>query len=463
MASFTNPVMGMGPSFLIIMTVAVSLGFGFQAMDPVTLKLHRQKIPLHNTGGIVQHKSAYHGKILVGGPEPQVFDMVFDTGSGHVVIPSSLCRTDTCKKHRRFQSRASQTVKDINVDGTVIDAWDARDQIAVAFGSGELNGIFMRDWICLGTSGAKAAATAVKPSEVTLGTVMLQQSTRVYGNVTIVAEKDARVGQPGCVNMGFVAAIAMSDDPFDSFEFDGVMGLGLPSLSEAPMYNFLAEAASKGAWSKGVTSHTFSLFLATSEDEDSEITFAGYRPERFRDGANISWCAASDAQHGHWQVDVRSIRAGGVRTPFCDDGTCRAVIDTGTSLLGIPSQLGPHIFRHLRHRSRIRGFCKGPGPKLEIEFDTVTLELEPADFARPEFVPDLNNSIVTQNSTDYWNSFECVPMLMHMDLPSPLSPKTLILGEPVLQKYYTVFDASKPQIGFVQARHTAPRKATFTV
>ena len=40
----------------------------------------------------------------------------------------------------------------------------------------------------------------------------------------------------------------------------------------------------------------------------------------------------------------------------------------------------------------------------------------------------LNNQMVIQS----WDSQ--VPMVMHIDLPPPLHPRTLILGEPVLQR-----------------------------
>jgi len=377
------------------------------------------------------------------------------------VIPSSMCKTRSCKKHRRFKSKASLSARDIDLDGTVINAWDARDQIKVAFGTGEIGGIFMTDWICLGSSGVGAKAATAKSTQ---GSVMLQQSSGVVGNVTIAAEEGDVAARPGCISTGFVAAISMTDDPFDALDFDGIIGLGLPSLSETPKYNFLAEAASRGAWSKGETSHMFSVFLATSEHEDSEISFAGYRPERFRPGANISWCAARDAETGYWQVDVRSLRANGVRLPFCDDGTCRAIVDTGTSLLAIPTALGPQLVRSLRHRSAVRGSCAGPGPQLEIELDSTTLVLDPVDFARPEFVPDPNADLnITKHGANYLKMFNCVPMVMHIDLPSPLSPKTLILSEAVFQKYYTIFDASRPRIGFVPARHAAPRKTTIAV
>merc|ERR1719223_408631 len=47
----------------------------------------------------------------------------------------------------------------------------------------------------------------------------------------------------------------------------------------------------------------------------------------------------------------------------------------------------------------------------------------------------------------------CMPMLMHIDLPEPLHPRTLILGEPVLQRYYTTFDSGAKRVGFGLARH----------
>jgi len=49
----------------------------------------------------------------------------------------------------------------------------------------------------------------------------------------------------------------------------------------------------------------------------------------------------------------------------------------------------------------------------------------------------------------------CKPMLMSMDLPEPIGPKLFVLGEPVLRKYYTVYDAdlNHPRIGFSKAMH----------
>jgi len=81
--------------------------------------------------------------------------------------------------------------------------------------------------------------------------------------------------------------------------------------------------------------------------------------------------------------------------------------------------------------------------------------LGPTDIARPDFVQVSQK----QEAGTEDGQTPCMPMVMFMDLPKPFSPKTLVLGEPVLQKYYTVFDALTPQIGFAAARHVQPKRA----
>merc|ERR1719197_2100707 len=78
----------------------------------------------------------------------------------------------------------------------------------------------------------------------------------------------------GCVDLRLVATTEMSQDPFSSFEFDGVLGLGLKGLSQTPEFNFLDFAAATGAWKPFPGfERTFAVFLAISDEEQSEITF----------------------------------------------------------------------------------------------------------------------------------------------------------------------------------------------
>jgi hypothetical protein len=260
-----------------------------------------------------------------------------------------------------------------------------------------------------------------------------------------------------------VAATEMSEDPFNSFDFDGVLGMGLSGLSQTSEFNFLEAAAAGGAWEPMPgAEHTFAIFLAKSDEEQSEITFGGWQLSHLRSGEDLSWVQAQDPALGYWQIDVFGITVNGVKIDFCDNG-CRAVVDTGTSLLGVPSTLGHDLADALRHEAAADGSCDGPGPTLEFHLGNFTILLDPADYARPEFAgtaallaaatlpkPAVSSSGAFSNSTQL-----CVPMLMHIDLPEPLSPRTIILGEPVLQRYYTAFDAGAKRIGFATARHGA--------
>merc|ERR1719469_1603998 len=42
----------------------------------------------------------------------------------------------------------------------------------------------------------------------------------------------------------------------------------------------------------------------------------------------------------------------------------------------------------------------------------------------------------------------CSPRFMPVRLPAPVGPKLFILGEPVLQRYYTVYDWANHRVGF---------------
>merc|ERR1719221_1724510 len=51
--------------------------------------------------GQAMHKMAYFGLVEVGTPR-QAFSVVFDTGSGNLIVPGSDCLSEACVTHRRF-------------------------------------------------------------------------------------------------------------------------------------------------------------------------------------------------------------------------------------------------------------------------------------------------------------------------------------------------------------------------
>jgi hypothetical protein len=348
---------------------------------------------------------------------------------------------------------------DIDSDGSTVYPGRPRDQISVYYGTGEITGVFVRDHICLGHRDRDAMQAA--SASIQAASLLQTMETVIKANTSgqLIEDDDVPQGntpEHGCLMVQLVAATAMSEDPFASFIFDGVLGLGLPGLSQTPFFNFFDVAAESGAWTSTTSEfqRSFSVFLG-EENEKSFITFGGYRPENLHADAKTHWHHVEDHDQGYWQIAIRRIYANGKPLDYCDDGTCRGIVDTGTSLIAVPSNLGPILVDLLRVDVKKKYRCHVHSPSLDIELsNNEFLKLEPADIHRPENIEEDDDSMAANRSEELE---PCVPMVMHMDLPEPLPAKTLILGEPVLVKYYTAFnmDREAPRVGFALAKHSS--------
>lgn len=399
-----------------------------------TIAIDRLRDPNARMG----ERNAYYGTIHTGSPR-QSFTVVFDTGSGHLILPSMYCHSDTCRAHRRYHRSASSTAKDIDWNGTMVVPGQARDQITVAFGTGEITGVFVEDIVCL-----DGAASKSRPLDIN------DDKFAVASNGEL---------RPGCMKLRMIAATAMSEEPFGTFAFDGVLGLGLSGISQAPEFNFMHVLSSSMRGQGRQVLDVFAVFLGDHADESSDITLGGWADGHL--GEDLSWTPVQHPEMGHWLVGIRSLRIGNELLDFCQND-CKAAVDTGTSLLAVPYEAFPELYEGLRHEAPLSGRCEGPGPLLHIEFDTFTLTLGPQEYAQatPQNgyqQPHLYDHREVSNSRKTRPDMFCRPMLMSMEMPEPLGPKLFILGEPVLRKYYTVYDAGQKRVGFGRAQHTPPR------
>lgn len=403
----------------------------------ITLNLTRQQMAIQKSGGVMLYKSAYWGTLHVGSPA-QPFRVVFDTGSGHVILPSSYCHSDTCRNKQRYKRSKSTSAVDIDFDGSVVEPGQPRDQITVSFGTGDVTGVFVEERVCLSEAVSAAGGAGGKGD--------------AYATKESFADSEA-----GCMKMRVIAATAMSEEPFRSFEFDGVLGLSLAGLSQAPEFNFMGMVSQAVKSWGGKQPETFSVFLTEHPEENSQLSLGGWDKNHFV--GDLSWTPVHDPEQGHWMVRIKSLRVDGELVRFCDDGTCRGVVDTGTSLLSVPTALFPEVYQLLRHEPNgATGRCHGPGPNFEIELENgFVVTMAPRDYARVE------QGVVVGKRKQKWGKqlfsappSYCKPMLMTMDLPEPVGPKILILGEPVLRKYFTVYDAETARVGIALARHLGP-------
>jgi len=246
------------------------------------------------TGGSTAHRSAqaseYYGQVSVGSP-PQTFLVVFDTGSGNLLLPSKECTDEACTGHKRYDAALSATAMQVayaDQPKTPVAADGTRDIVTITFGTGEMSGVYVRDNICLGQNGI-------------------------------------------CCKADFVAATDESDEPFSLVPFDGIFGLSLPQMAEGPAFSILDELAGAGVLKEPL----FSVFFG-NDGEESQITFGEVKKELM--ASELFWAPVTTP--GYWQVEMREVFLGKEKLGLCSgESHCQVAVDTGTSLLAAPSDV----------------------------------------------------------------------------------------------------------------------------
>ncbi|CAK0837944.1 unnamed protein product, partial [Prorocentrum cordatum] len=223
----------------------------------------------------VVHKTAYWGQMSLGTP-PQPFKVIFDTGSGNLIVPSNTCKDPGCAPHRKYDPHATST-------GASITNEKNEGSSEITFGTGQIAGDFYKDRLC--------------------------------------------IGEALCFDSNFIAADQMSAEPFQEIPFDGIMGLGFKDLSMGAGFNIVDDLEAKGG-----VGGVFSFFV--SDGDDSEVTFGGYRPERL--ASDIIWAPVK--VESWWQVEIDDITFNDLPQNLCH-GACQVAVDTGTSMLAGPSDL----------------------------------------------------------------------------------------------------------------------------
>lgn len=256
---------------------------------PLSLAQMRMRMRMRRRAGTQSevHASEYYGKITVGTP-PQEFTVVFDTGSGNLLLPSKQCKDEACTTHKRFDAGASKTAIDVGFadspDERVVKGGD-RDVVTITFGTGEISGVFVKDRICVGHI---------------------------------------------CTHGNFVAATEESDEPFSLVPFDGILGLGLQQMSEGPHFNIFDCMIRD----RVLKSNLFAVFFGGTDTEPSEISFGEYKKSRM--ASDIFWVPVSNP--GYWQVGMHDITIANKNLNLCK-GNCQVAVDTGTSLMAGPTDI----------------------------------------------------------------------------------------------------------------------------
>lgn len=419
---------------------------------PIVIPLRRTSVPIYRNGKVAAHKTSYSGLISVGEPA-QGFRVVFDTGSGNVIVPSVGCHNETCLLHRRYDLSQSRTGAAVNVDGSLVPQDELCDQATIGFGTGNIMGEFARDKVCL------SADT--------------------------------------CLESTVIMAVEMTTQPFKSFDFDGIFGLALDSLALSPDFSFFKRLADSGQGAE----LKFGVYLSDQRTTvSSEIALGGYSQKRLL--TPLQWVPVIEKELGHWTVEVTAVRIGNQTLSMCSaDSPCKGVVDTGTSHLGIPGSFHGAISSALRVGAGDAEDCRDvEAPTLELVLNGVTISLTPENYMRalplasgvtvgsqrgvsldpPDAgqkapsaaistsvekapVETMSTSVASGQGHVVGGAGAdagkvCNPRFMPVNLPAPLGPNMFILGEPVLQRYYSVYDWKERNVGFGLAANNQNRK-----
>ncbi|XP_014648359.1 PREDICTED: pepsin-3-like isoform X2 [Ceratotherium simum simum] len=212
----------------------------------------------------------YFGTISIGTPA-QDFTVIFDTGSSNLWVPSVYCSSVACTNHNQFNPEDSSTYEATS------------ESVSIEYGTGSMTGILGYDTVTVGG---------------------IDDTNQIFG----LSETE-----PG--------------DNFYYAPFDGILGLGYPSISASD-----ATPVFDNIWDQGLVSEDlFSVYLSSDDESGSVVIFGGIDSSYYT--GSLHWVPVTE--EGYWQITVDSITING-ETIACS-GSCQAIVDTGTSLLAGPT------------------------------------------------------------------------------------------------------------------------------
>ncbi|KAM4677417.1 cathepsin E-A-like [Discoglossus pictus] len=319
----------------------------------------------------------YYGEISIGTP-PQNFTVVFDTGSSNFWIPSAYCISEACSLHERFNSFQSTSYEHGGVP------------FSIHYGTGQLAGVTGKDTL--------------------------------------------RINNMSIMEQDFGQSVMEPGRTFLLAKFDGVLGLGYPSLAVAnaiPVFDQILEQ-------KLVEKPMFSFYLLKQEKSNygGELILGGIDHSLYK--GPIHWIPITEK--GYWQIRLDNIKIQG-KVMFCQNG-CEAIVDSGTSLItgpssdikqlqklihAVPTGLGEYIFD-----------CS-----MTTVAPSVTFTIGQRDYT---ITPD---QYVLKEPTK--KSTLCLSGFQQMDIVTKSGP-LWILGDIFMSKFYSIFDRENDRVGLAKSR-----------
>jgi hypothetical protein len=198
-------------------------------------------VPVHNF-----MDAQYYGPITVGTP-PQSFNVIFDTGSSNLWVPSQSCKN--CGLKPKYKSSQSSTY---HANGT---------KFHIQYGSGPVDGF-------------------------------LSQDSVGWGGMTVRSQLFAEITDVSGLGMAFLIG-----------QFAGILGMGFQSISvdnvPTVFQGLLAQRL--------IDQPIFSFYLSSTSGQDGELLLGGINNDHFT--GPMTWVPL--VSETYWEVTLDSLQMGG--------------------------------------------------------------------------------------------------------------------------------------------------------
>lgn len=253
-----------------------------------------------------------------------------------------------------------------------------------------------------------------------------------YGSGSLegfVSQDTVSIGDLTIKNQDFAEATSEPGLAFAFGRFDGILGLGFDRISVngivPPFYQMINQ--------KLIDEPVFSFYLGDTNDEgdESEAIFGGVNKDHYE--GKITTIPLR--RKAYWEVDLDSLSFGDETADLESTGV---ILDTGTSLIALPSNLAEMLNAEM-------GAKKGYNGQYTV------------DCAKRDSLPDVTFSLSGYNFSitpyDYILevSGSCISTFMGMDFPEPVGPLA-ILGDAFLRKWYSIYDLGQGTVGLAKAK-----------
>ncbi|KAH7104125.1 acid protease [Auriculariales sp. MPI-PUGE-AT-0066] len=321
--------------------------------------------------------TVYFSEISIGTPA-QKFNVILDTGSSDLWVLSPNCQSSGCVGASSFDSSQSTSFNNIG------------DRLEISYGSGDVAGTTVSDTVSIG------GLTAQKQ---TFGLITVLQAQLIGGDIA------------GLMGLAF-QSIAQTQAPPVWKNLDNA------GLLDKPMMGFALER------------HNGDRFTSQTQTNDGGVfTLGGVDTSQYT--GDIEFLSVT-AQN-FWTLPMKALTINGQSMSV--SGTS-AAIDTGTTLIGGPSDIVQEIYNQIGGRpgtGELNGLwvypCSVGDVKVTLNFGGSTWSMSPKDFLFQQYTTS-----------------QCIGAFIDLDLGD--SGPQWIVGDTFLKNVYSVYRWSPAAVGF---------------